>query len=106
MQPFDEPVAKATVMNRNELPLACDDSALCQAVVSSGLAAVFRGKFCDAILPGRKATIFKKGDIIYEMGDKDRTFFFLQSGFVKLGTITPAGHEVIYDIRKAGDVVG
>jgi CRP-like cAMP-binding protein len=32
--------------------------------------------------------------------------FFIQKGFVKIGTITPSGCEVIYDIRKAGDVVG
>jgi CRP/FNR family transcriptional regulator, cyclic AMP receptor protein len=33
-------------------------------------------------------------------------FFFLQSGFVKVGTITSDGHELIYDVRKGGDVVG
>lgn len=32
--------------------------------------------------------------------------FFLQDGFVKLGTITSDGHELIYDVRKGGDVVG
>ena len=40
------------------------------------------------------------------MGDTARTFFFLQRGFVKVGTITSDGHELIYDVRKAGDVVG
>jgi hypothetical protein len=38
--------------------------------------------------------------------DDGRTLFFLQSGFVKVGTITPNGNEVIYDVRKGGDVIG
>ena len=40
------------------------------------------------------------------MGDKERTLFFLQDGFVKVGTITSDGRELIYDVRKGGDVVG
>jgi CRP-like cAMP-binding protein len=88
-----------------ELPLGFDDS-LSQAAVSTALISVFRGKFCDAILPNRKTTTFKKGEVIYDVGGKDRTFFFLQDGFVKVGTITPDGHELIYDVRKGGDVVG
>ena len=32
--------------------------------------------------------------------------FFLQRGFVKVGTITATGNELIYDVRKGGDVVG
>jgi CRP-like cAMP-binding protein len=88
-----------------ELPIGFDDS-LSQAAVSTALVSVFRGKFCDAILPNRKATSFKKGEVIYEVGDKERTFFFLQDGFVKVGTITSDGHELIYDVRKGGDVVG
>ena len=51
-------------------------------------------------------TTFEKGDVIYDVGGKDRTFFFLLSGLVKVGTITPDGHELIYDVRKGGDVVG
>jgi CRP/FNR family transcriptional regulator len=40
------------------------------------------------------------------VGDKERTLFFLTDGFVKVGTITSDGHELIYDVRKGGDVVG
>jgi len=83
-----------------------DDSAVCQAAVSTALASIFRGKFCDAILPNRKPVTFKKGQAIYEVGDEERTLFFLQNGFVKVGTITSDGHELIYDVRKGGDVVG
>lgn len=82
------------------------DDSLSQAGVSTALISVFRGKFCDAILPGRKTTTFSKEEVIYNVGDKERTFFFLQNGFVKVGTITSDGHELIYDVRKGGDVVG
>jgi CRP-like cAMP-binding protein len=77
-----------------------------QVVVSSALASVFRGKFCDLILPNRKTTTFSKHQVIYNVGDADRTFYFLQNGFVKVGAITGCGNEVIYDVRKGGDVVG
>ena len=87
-----------------ELPGELDS--LSQAAVSTALLSVFRGKFCDAILPNRKTTNFKKEEIIYDVGDKERTLFFLQDGFVKVGTITSDGHELIYDVRKGGDVVG
>jgi len=85
--------------------LGFEDS-LSQAALSTALVSVFRGKFCDAILPNRKAVAFKKEQVIYDVGDTARTFFFLQRGFVKVGTITSDGHELIYDVRKAGDVVG
>lgn len=77
-----------------------------QAAVSTALLSVFRGRFCDAVLPGRKTTTFNKNDVIYNVGDRNRTLFFLQNGFVKVGAITSSGHEVIYDVRKEGDVVG
>ena len=85
--------------------LGFEDS-LSQAAVSTALAAVFRGRFCDAILPNRRAVAFKKEQVIYDVGDTARDFFFLQRGFVRVGTITSNGHELIYDVRKAGDVVG
>jgi len=102
----DDRAPKPSIFEEDDLARACDDFAIRQAAVSSALANVFRGKFCDAILPYRKAVTFEKNDVIYEVGEKDRTFFFLLSGFVKVGTITPDGHELIYDVRKGGDVVG
>lgn len=87
-------------------PPAGDDFAVRLSVVSSALVTVFRGKFCDAILPNRKAAVFEKNDVVYDVGGRDRTLFFLRSGLVKVGTITTDGHELIYDVRKGGDVVG
>jgi CRP-like cAMP-binding protein len=91
---------------KTELLPELDESLDRQSAISTALASVFRGKFCDLILPNRKATTFNKHQVIYNVGDSERTFFFLQSGFVKVGTITGGGREVIYDVRKGGDVVG
>jgi CRP/FNR family transcriptional regulator, cyclic AMP receptor protein len=102
----DDRAGKPLVFEPDEPAHPHDDSATRQAAISTALAGVFRGKFCDAILPNRKVVTFEKDDVIYDVGDSDRTFFFLQSGFVKLGTITPDGHELIYDVRKGGDVIG
>jgi CRP-like cAMP-binding protein len=74
--------------------------------LSSALASTFRGNLCDVILRNRNATTFEKDQVIYDAGDENQTFFFLQKGFVKVGSITEAGHELIYDVRKAGDIVG
>jgi len=89
-----------------ELPPEFDDSLGRQAILSTALTSVFRGKFCDLILANRKAMTFNRHAVIYNVGDRTRSFFFLQTGFVKVGTITADGREVIYDVRKGGDVVG
>lgn len=86
--------------------LVDEDRLASQEAISAALAAVFRGKFCATLLPNRKAITFPRNSVIYEVESQDRTLFFLQSGFVKIGTVTPVGSEVIYEIRKAGDVVG
>ena len=80
------------------------DLAARQAAVSAALMSVFRGRFCDVLLPGRKAITFNKNDVIYDLGDRTRTMFFLRNGFVKVGAITSNGQEVIYDVRREGDV--
>ena len=74
--------------------------------LSSALSRSFRGKFCDVILRNRSVTTFEKDQVIYDVGDENPTFFFLQKGFVKVGSITEDGHELIYDVRKAGEIVG
>jgi CRP-like cAMP-binding protein len=89
-----------------DLAPGLDDPLGRQAVLSTALIAVFRGKFCDLIMADRKTTTFGKHSVIYDLGDRDRTFFFLQKGFAKVGTITADGREVIYDVRKGGDVIG
>jgi len=106
MSPSNFGIAPPGASGEIDRSLAFDDALDQQAAVSSALLAVFRGRFCDLILPNRKVTTFAKHQVIYEVGDGERRFFFLQRGFVKVGAISAAGHEVIYDVRKSGDVVG
>ena len=83
-----------------------DAPALYEASLSSALTTVFRGSFCDAILPGRASVTFKRDEVLYELGAEDRIFFFIRSGFIKIGTLTQDGREIIYDVRKEGGVAG
>jgi CRP-like cAMP-binding protein len=76
------------------------------ALLSSALSTVFRGKLCDVVLRDRSVVTFDKDQALYDVGDDNRTLFFIRTGFVKIGTITEEGHELIYDVRKAGDIVG
>jgi CRP-like cAMP-binding protein len=82
------------------------DSATHNGPLSSALARTFRGELCDVTLRNRSVATFEKDQVIYDAGDGNQTFFFLQKGFVKVGSITEDGHELIYDVRKAGDIVG
>jgi len=82
------------------------DSGTRNRPLSSALATMFRGKLCDVALWNRSVTRFEKDEVIYDAGDENQTFFFLQKGFVKVGSITEDGHELIYDVRKAGDLMG
>lgn len=85
---------------------SAEQTALVEGSVSSALASVFRGRFCDIVLHNRSAVSYKKDRVLYDLGDSTRTFFFIQHGFVKVGTVTDEGREIIYDVRKDGDVVG
>lgn len=85
---------------------AHDDTVFHMSALSSALIPAFRGRFCDVLLPNRVARTFDEDEVIYELGDKERTFFFIRRGVVKTGTITDSGREIIYDLRKDGDVVG
>jgi CRP-like cAMP-binding protein len=82
------------------------DSGTHNGPLSSALATIFRGKLCGVVLQNRSAATFEKGQVIYDVRDENQTLFFLKKGFVKVGSITEDGHELIYDVRKAGDIVG
>jgi CRP/FNR family transcriptional regulator, cyclic AMP receptor protein len=72
----------------------------------AALAGIFRGRFCDILLRDRVALPFAEGAVIYELGETQRALWFVRRGVVKVGTITADGREIIYDVRKDGDVVG
>lgn len=86
--------------------LATEDAALQEGAFSAALVSLFRGKLCNVLLGGRRQELFEKDAVLYEVGDRDRNFFFIREGFVKVGTILQDGREIIYDIRKEGDVAG
>jgi CRP-like cAMP-binding protein len=82
------------------------DANYCAELESSALAVTFRGKLCDQLLPGRVPVHFEKGDILYDAGAGGNSFYFIREGVVSLGSVSADGHEIIYDLRKSGDVVG
>jgi CRP/FNR family transcriptional regulator, cyclic AMP receptor protein len=82
------------------------DTASYDSSLSSSLTTIFRGKLCDTVLRGRRPIGYDKGATIYDASNKVRTFFFIRRGVVKVGTVTAEGQEIIYDLRKDGDVVG
>ena len=83
-----------------------EPASLALADISSALAPVFRGNLCEVLLATRAPRTFKRHAALYDLGETDGSLFFIRSGVVKTGTITPEGREIIYDVRKSGDVVG
>jgi CRP/FNR family transcriptional regulator, cyclic AMP receptor protein len=76
------------------------------ATLSSALAGVFRGRFCDILLRDRVPAPFDEDAVVYDLGETQRSLYFVRRGVVKIGTITADGREIIYDVRKNGDVIG
>jgi CRP-like cAMP-binding protein len=87
------------------LPAVPLDS-LALAPLSNALAGVFRGRFCDILLRDRVPAAFAEDAVVYDLGETQRALWFVRRGVVKVGTITAEGREIIYDVRKEGDVVG
>jgi CRP/FNR family transcriptional regulator, cyclic AMP receptor protein len=79
---------------------------LTSAVLSTALGGIFRGRFCDILLRDRVPAPFEEDAVVYDLGDTQRSLWFVRRGVVKVGTITADGREIIYDVRKEGDVVG
>ena len=88
----------ATLVNR--------EGAASVATRSAAIAPLFRGRFCDVLLAQRAPRLYRKDELLYDMGARERVFHFVQRGVVKVGTITEGGREIIYDVRKDRDVVG
>ncbi len=52
------------------------------------------------------AITIAKNDYVYTTGNKDETIYFIESGQVKLFTLSPAGKECLLDILTAGNIFG
>jgi CRP/FNR family cyclic AMP-dependent transcriptional regulator len=85
---------------------ADERAALALAALSSALAPIFRGQLCEILLATRAPREFDRHAVLYDLGETDRSLFFIRQGLVKTGTVTEEGREIIYDVRKDGDVVG
>jgi hypothetical protein len=71
-------------------PMAITDHTVARlAGLSSALAPIFRGRFCDILLPNRAARTFAEDEVMYDLGDSERTFFFVRRG-VAWATTTAA----------------
>jgi CRP/FNR family cyclic AMP-dependent transcriptional regulator len=78
--------------------------AACAAL--TGLAAAFeQGRGDRAGCVGGVRTV-ERGLPVYEIGEESRSLFFIRRGLVKIGTVTPDGHEFIYGLRQDGEIFG
>src|SRR5579864_421030 len=77
-----------------------------EAIMSAALTEIFRGRLCQTLFAGKRPVSFDREAVLFELGGTERSLFFIQSGFVKVSTVTGSGLEVIFDVRKAADVVG
>lgn len=76
------------------------------ATATLAWAPAVRDRLCARLSSTRPAKTFEKNESLFNLGDTGRTLFLIQCGVVKRGTITDEGREIIYDIRKDGDLVG
>ena len=84
-----------------------EDDSISHPIATWGApAAVFRGRSCQSLLQARVARSFEEDEVLYEVGDTARVVFFIRKGIVKTGTATGLGREIIYHLRKDGEVVG
>jgi CRP-like cAMP-binding protein len=79
--------------------------ALALAALSSSLAPLFRGRLCEILLATRAPRAFERHAVLYDLGETERCLYFIRRGLVKTGGITEEGREIIYDVRRTGDVM-
>ena len=72
----------------------------------SCLTGAFRSPWSEALVCGRPSSRFSRGEVLYEPGHNDLSLYFIRSGVVGVGTVSEDGREVIYDLRKQGDIAG
>jgi hypothetical protein len=84
----DHRTGKPAVFEQDDLALGGDDFGIRQATLSSALTSVFPARFAMPFCLTDRQPFSRRPT--YDVGEKERTFFFLLSGFVKVGTITVA----------------
>ena len=66
----EQGLVKSLTSQGVDLPPELGDALSSQAVLSTALISVFRGKFCDFVLANRKTTTFSKHSVIYDVGER------------------------------------
>jgi CRP-like cAMP-binding protein len=69
------------------------------------LSSMFQGGLC-ASLTNRKGRLFESNQIIYGIGDKASSVFFLRTGLVKLNAVSSDGKEIILSVHKPDEIFG
>ncbi|MGX1374087.1 CRP-like cAMP-binding protein [Priestia megaterium] len=49
---------------------------------------------------------FKKGDFLFQEGSPSTHLFFITSGAVQVGKVTPEGRELTLQLASSGDLIG
>ncbi len=80
--------------------MSLSDHHECQA-----LSSVFQGGLCEQ-LTNRPPQTLPPGQIIYAIGDRARSVYYLHQGLVKLSAISEDGKEIILNVHKAGEIFG
>jgi len=55
---------------------------------------------------GQSVLSFPSGHLIYSQGDPADAAFFVESGHVKIASLTPSGKEAVVAIRRSGEFFG
>jgi CRP/FNR family transcriptional regulator, cyclic AMP receptor protein len=69
------------------------------------LSSLFQGGLCET-LTARKGRRFEGNQIIYNIGDRASSVFFLRQGLVKLNAVSSDGKEVILSVHKPNEIFG
>jgi CRP/FNR family transcriptional regulator, cyclic AMP receptor protein len=69
------------------------------------LSSLFQGGLCET-LTARKGRLFESNQIIYGIGDRASSVFFLRQGLVKLNAVSSDGKEVILSVHKPNEIFG
>lgn len=56
----------------------------------------------DAVILNTRTAVLAEGEVLFEQGRPAREIFMLESGQIKLGRISPEGHEKVIDLISPG----
>jgi CRP/FNR family transcriptional regulator len=69
------------------------------------LSSLFQGGLCES-LTHRSGRCVLADQIVYSIGDRAQSIFFLRQGLIKLTAVSADGKEVILTVHKPGEIFG